>query len=77
MNNIPEYMILLPAYGRDYKSKKEILKDFHDNKDFIYVNLGRNVYINKEQIEPGTTIEFRYGRMMKLALYKVQEKEEP
>lgn len=27
---------LTPAYGRDYKSKKEIMADIADGKDFIY-----------------------------------------
>ena len=28
-------MTLTPAYGRDYKSKKSVLADFHADKDFI------------------------------------------
>ena len=30
---------LTPAYGRDYRSKKDVLKDFNDNKDFIINDL--------------------------------------
>lgn len=33
------HCILLPAYGRDYKSKAEVLVDFIANKDFILVDM--------------------------------------
>ena len=29
------YLTLLPAYGRDYKSKKLIIDDLNNNKDFL------------------------------------------
>ena len=29
------YLTLLPAYGRDYKSKKAFIEDIKSNKDFI------------------------------------------
>jgi hypothetical protein len=28
-------MTLVPAYGRDYKSKKEVLSDYNAGKDFL------------------------------------------
>ena len=28
------FLTLLPAYGRDYKSKKLIIDDLNNNKDF-------------------------------------------
>jgi hypothetical protein len=32
-------MTLTPAYGRDYKSKKAVLADFNDDKDFIIADI--------------------------------------
>lgn len=56
-------MTLTPAYGRDYKSKAAVLKDFHENKDFIQQPDGRP--INKEQVTAGTLLQFRYGKLRK------------
>jgi hypothetical protein len=57
-------MTLTPAYGRDYKGKKACLADFDLNKDFILNSpSGYGTYINKEQIEKGTRIQFRYARL--------------
>ena len=44
-------MTLTPAYGRDYKSKKEIEADLKANKDFILQPEGQ--YINYEQLPSG------------------------
>ena len=38
---------LLPAYGRDYKSKLAAQLDFDGNKDFV---TAKGQYINKAQI---------------------------
>ena len=38
---------VLPAYGRDYKNKKEILKDYLANKDFEVSDISNKVKINK------------------------------
>ena len=41
------YLTLLPAYGRDYKTKKSIINDLNALKDFIVSHSGQ--YINKQQ----------------------------
>jgi len=33
------YLTLIPAYGRDYKSKKEVIADFEANKDFVIADV--------------------------------------
>ena len=50
---------LTPAYGRDYKTKSALLADFEANRDFILHDGLRVTLINKEQIEPGSRIQFR------------------
>ena len=38
---------VLPAYGRDYKNKKEILADYLANKDFQVSDITNHPYLNK------------------------------
>jgi hypothetical protein len=40
----------IPAYGRDYKSKRELLNDFNNNLDFMLCDMKHNGYFNKLQL---------------------------
>lgn len=45
-------IVLIPAYGRDYGSQADALKDFNDNKDFEAVDVLRGGgYTNKADLE--------------------------
>ena len=62
-----DYLVVTPAYGRDYKSKKAVLEDWDKDLDFNTEPSGRKV--NKQQLDQllkmGVThIEFRYNRRM-------------
>lgn len=63
---------VVPAYGRDYKSKAEVMKDWNDNKDFKMVDFGQAFsYINKAdkaKYAPNDTIKVRYDKMRKVML---------
>lgn len=66
---------LTPAYGRDYKSKKEIEADFAADKDFVANSYnGSSTYINRPQlIETGVkTVNVRYGQLRKVTVIKVK-----
>lgn len=59
-------LTLTPAYGRDYKSKKEVLEAWESGKDFQINNMfhpddGR--YINKADAKPGSRFNIRYKRL--------------
>ncbi len=41
---------LVPAYGRDYKNRKEVLAAFEAGKDFIMLNLAGSTYCNKQDL---------------------------
>ena len=62
-------LIVIPAYGRDYKSKAAVLKDWDDLKDFIIQDVssrwdGR--YVNKMDLAGETgTVWVRYQRLTK------------
>ena len=60
---------VVPAYGRDYKSQKEVLVDWENNLDFQIVSVqeyGR--YINKQDAdrEPDLNILVRYAKLQKV-----------
>lgn len=71
-------MILLPAYCRDYKSSKEVMEDWREDKDFIFINdnpAGRDLPINRSQIEEmgySGYINVRYYRLRKVVVMKLE-----
>lgn len=72
-------MNLLPAYGRDYKSRAAVLADLKAGKDFAYSAFGgaRARPINLPQIlaaEVGT-VTVRYSANRKVAVFKRSELE--
>ena len=62
---------LTPAYGRDYKNKKEVLEDFNLNKDF---NTSMGQPINKDQIiDMGLhSVNIRYKKLTQVAVVPVK-----
>jgi hypothetical protein len=67
---------LTPAYGRDYKSKKEAQADLDADKDFIIAdvfggNAGRAV--NKSQLKELdiAAVNVRYAKLTKVTILKV------
>jgi hypothetical protein len=54
---------VIPAYGRDYKSKQAVIDAWNAGNDF---NSGRG-YINKTEAEAGefTHVQFHYANRMK------------
>ena len=36
------------AYGRDFKSKREILEHYNSNKDFQNLGISSGAYVNKK-----------------------------
>lgn len=63
---------LLPAYGRDYKKKAEILADLNTDKDFILSDI-RSALINKEQLigEGIKSVVVRYSQHRKVTSLKL------
>ena len=60
-------MTLTPAYGRDYKTKADALRDLMGNMDFVSQPGGR--YINLEQL-PWTAVSVRYDRLRKQFMFR-------
>jgi len=67
------FITLLPAYGRDYKSKKAIIEDLNNNRDFLESTTRK--YINKQQFkELGiTSFNVRYDQQRKITNIKIKD----
>ena len=65
------FLTLLPAYGRDYKSKKLIIIDLNNNKDFLESTSLRA--INKQQFKELNISSFnvRYDQQRKITNIKI------
>ncbi len=67
-------MTLTPAYGRDYKSKKEVLADFDAGKDFVANDIqSSGSYTNKtDLIAMGfKEVTVRYSGLRKVTVVKL------
>lgn len=65
-----------PAYGRDYKSKAEVLADWKADKDFQCVGFGQHGYINRpdrDKYSPNDTIEVRYFKGQRVMMIQPGE----
>lgn len=63
-------MTLTPAYGRDYKSAKEVKADWDTGKDFIiqdFVSSDCGRYVNKPQVT-GRRVQIRYSQNRKVVV---------
>ena len=67
------FLTLLPAYGRDYKSKKAFIDDIKSNKDFIVAESRQ--YINKQQFKELDISEFfiRYKNLTQVKKVNVKK----
>lgn len=69
---------LVPAYGRDYKSKKEIEGSLVGGLDFLIADVGspdNGRYINLPQIKEAgfTHLNVRYSKLRKIAVIEVEK----
>jgi hypothetical protein len=68
------YITVVPAYGRDYKSKAAAVADWDADKDFQVQDIGAGQdngrYTNKSDLarfRPGTTVSIRYKQLTMVA----------
>ena len=63
------WQVAVPAYGRDYKTAKQVKEDWAAGKDFRCEPQG--CYINKQDADQaGITVELRYKQMRELVVIK-------
>lgn len=66
---------LVPAYGRDYKSKAAVMADWEADKDFRMEPQG--CYVNKTQTKDligggFISVNFRYSKLQKVFPYTLK-----
>lgn len=67
-------MHLIPAYGRDYKSKAAIIADLKAGKDFLISNMMRPVPINLPQVSAlQFPLQVRYSNLRKVCIVEHEE----
>jgi hypothetical protein len=69
------YQTLVPAYGRDYKSGKEVQADWDAGKDFQIADAfspDDGKYINKADARPGQSFNIRYKKLTQIKVIKVK-----
>jgi len=66
-------LTLTPAYGRDYKSQKEVRAAWQAGADFVisdHFSPDDGRYINRPQVPSGTTVNIRYKRLTQVCVLK-------
>jgi len=69
------YTTLVPAYGRDYKSGKEVQAAWDAGQDFQINSFGDpddGRYINKQDAKSGQSFNIRYKRLTQIKVIKVK-----
>jgi hypothetical protein len=64
-----------PAYGRDYKSMKEVKAAWEAGKDFLITDMVHpncGAYLNKNDAPKGATINVRFKRQTSVCPIKVK-----
>ena len=65
------YQVLTPAFGRDYKNKKEIEADFRAGKDFILNAYNGSGLCSIRDFAKGVTVNLRYKKLQNVAVVKI------
>ena len=72
-------LTVVPAYGRDYKSRAEALAAWDDEKDFLISDMSAGPdngrYVNKPQVPDGMTVNIRYKRQTMVAVVRPGRKQ--
>lgn len=63
---LPEYSVVSPAYGRDYKNEQEAKNAWLSGKDFVLQPHG--VYCSIRDSNPGTPIEVRFNKLASVVI---------
>lgn len=65
------YVSAVPAYGRDYTSKKAVLADWEAGKDFLTVGIGAGGYVSKADKPKDVILNVRYKNQTQVCVIKL------
>jgi hypothetical protein len=71
MTKISDYTVLTPAYGKDYKNRKEVTEAFQRGKDFQMPGGKRGTYCSIRDFDKGCKVELRYKNLREMVVYTV------
>ena len=71
------FLTLVPAYGRDYKSKKDVITAWESGKDFLICDIsnpddGRYVNIDQSDMLGKITLNIRYKKLTQVCQVKIK-----
>jgi hypothetical protein len=58
---MPRYISVVPAYGADYRTKKEVLEAFEAGADFRIQDFELSGYVNKNDKPDDVVLQVRYA----------------
>ena len=64
------YVSAVPAYGRDYKTKKEVLKAWNEGQDFLILDMFLSGYVNKDDKPKDLVLNIRYKNRTQVCVVK-------
>ncbi len=64
------YVSAVPAYGRDYKSKAEVMADWKAGKDFLIQDMQLSGYVNKADKPTDMVLNVRYKKLTMVCVIK-------
>ena len=64
------YLTLIPAYGRDYNSKAQVMADWKAGKDFLVQDVTGSGYVSKNDAPKGVTLNVRYKKLTQICVIK-------
>ena len=66
-----EYIVVSPAYGKDYKNKSDAVQAWRAGQDFILESLGgTGRYCSNRDFKAGINVEIRFNRKEDLVIIK-------
>ena len=63
--------VLIPANGRDYKSKKAFEKDLRNGKDFLICTSPGKQLCSIRDFDKGLAMECRYDKLKKVTIITI------
>lgn len=64
------YLSAVPAYGRDYKTAREVKTAWADGKDFRIQDFKESGYVNKDDKPANVILNIRYSNLTKVVVIK-------
>ena len=65
-----EYISAVPAYGRDYKSQKEVRAAWNEGHDFLIQDMRHSGYINKDDKPAHVVLNIRFKKLQNICVIK-------